>query len=578
MPLFYLSNKIKKIIYRLADSPLPAVLFIATLLLVRWIQNSDFQYPTEIAIPVLLFSVLVSAVFYGYRVIFGPGLATHVATLTLSFGFYNYAHLAGWSLSQFIKELIPSGLSTNFTDSLVLGVTAALAAGLLGFVLARLTVRLSWLQSLQPLKVILFTTVFIFGLQLARGGIRLVTIADQLSYSYPAISLPQPSQTTVTKPDIYYLNIDRYTSAEALKEVYKYDNSAFLNFLQAQGFVNRPSAYANYPFTMSSLSSTLAMNYFPDLEEKFAKSGSWQAAFPYRSILKNPPVAQALKQNGYNYIQVSSWSDYTRIGIKADRDPAISFRLNLFGWRIFLSDLERDIINKSILSPWLKKGLTVGDTAVLKYDLDRNPTENFERQMSALKSLGAKVDQNMPKFVFAHILAPHDPYIFDADGSKPNYDPNRTDIGVDEKIKYTNEITYLNKRFTELISHIRTNSPEAVIIIQPDEGAYPKQFRHALTSNNYYDIADLPLAELKQKQGILASYYMPGLPPNEVAKMDSSVNVFRFVLNRYLGYDLSMLPDCHFSTGNKFIIYDYRDITERLKNQPNPDCKDYLVD
>lgn len=570
---FSLKIRLRWLAYRLSRTSLPEITFMAILILVRWHQNSDFQYPSEIFLPLILLAVLASLVYYGYRAVLGTGLAAHGAALLLTYGLYSYGHIASYGYVKGMLNVLPDNLATPFTKSLVLAAVMAVVCGLVGWAAGFLTARFRSLQALQPLKVILFAIAFLFGLQLVRVSDRLLDIRGQLSYQpeVSALAANSSSPPTASLPDIYYLVFDRYTNAQSLKDIYQYDNSGLLDFLNQQGFVNRPDAYANYPYTMPSLASTLNMDYLTDLEARFGQSGKWQTGFPYRSILQDPALVQTLRAKGYNYNLLSSWSDYTRIRIKADDRPTQSFRLALLGKDFFLSDLERDILNKSIFSPWLKKGLTVGDNRVIKYDLDRHPRENFEAQMTALRDLSAK-DQSRPQFSFAHILAPHDPYVFDRDGQAPPYDPNRTDNGIDETQKYLNEIIYINRRLMELVSHIRSTSPGAVIIIQSDEGSYPKQFRTPLTAASYYDPADLPTPQMRQKMGILVSYFLPGVQPAEVAALDSSVNSFRLVLNKYLGYNLPMLPACHFSTGNKFVIYDFELINQRLTGRPAPEA------
>src|SRR3989344_1239257 len=60
-------NKLKRITGWLADTPLPAIALIATFVLTRWWSNSDFAYPAEVLVPIVLFAGLVSLIFYGYR-------------------------------------------------------------------------------------------------------------------------------------------------------------------------------------------------------------------------------------------------------------------------------------------------------------------------------------------------------------------------------------------------------------------------------------------------------------------------------------------------------------------------------
>jgi len=317
------------------------------------------------------------------------------------------------------------------------------------------------------------------------------------------------------------------------------------------------------------------MNYFPEFEKMFGHDGDWQSAYPYRQVFNNPPVAQMLKKNGYTYNQVSSWWDFSRIGIKADTNSAQSFRIRLLNKNIWLSDLQRDVVYKSILSPWMKKGLTFGNYAVIKYDLDRNPGDNFEAQMSSLKAIASRSERAAPQFTFAHVLAPHPPYVFNSDGSTPNHDPEANDNGIDEKLKYTNELQYVNKRMEDIVQYIKDKSPNAVIVVQADEGPYPKQFRGPLTINHHYDPLSLPLQDMKQKFGIFAAYDMPGVPADQVKQLNTSVNTFRFILNKYLNYNLPMLPDCNFSTGNKFKVYNYTLVSDKLKGYSDPACSQY---
>lgn len=568
--------RLRRIVHYLAvQTSLPEILFISTFILIRWWNNSDFSYPSEVILPIISFAALVSAIYYIYRLIFGASLAAHIAALSLSYLLYVFQFVEQSRLGRLVYDWLPSVLSTAFSRSLILAGLLGILCGLAAWFLLKLIDRFNWLKQLQLHKVLLFAILFVFSLQLVRSGARLYELKDQLSYKPPAISVGRPTAPSA-KPDIYYLVFDRYASPEVLKQSFSFDNTELVNYLTSQGFINRQSAYSNYPFTMSSIASTLSMGYLPQLEKQFGRDGRWQSAAPYRTILNDPPIAQLLASQGYAYNQISSWWDFARVGIKADRDPAKSYRLRVLNKAFYLSDLQRDVFFKSILSPWLKKGLGFGDYAALKYDLDRNPAENFNAQLASLKAVANRSEKNVPQFSFAHILAPHPPYIFDENGNMPSYDVESNDNGVDESVKYTKELAYVNKRLKELINYLRQQSPEALILLQSDEGPYPKQFRGPLSADRYYDPLELPAKEMRQKYGIMASYYLPGVEPDKAKKLNSSVNLFRVVLNQYLGYDLPLLPDCNLSSGNKFNLYNYTAVNDRLRGGSLPnECRKY---
>lgn len=553
------------VLTKLARTSLPEILLVSTYIISRYLPNADFSYPYELLMPIALFAVLISIFYYAYRLIFKRALTAHAAALPLTYSLYNYGDLYDQA-SAVLKPVLPDSLETAFTMSLLAVLGAALVYGLAAFLIVKLARRWPSLAIEQQLfKIALFIITFNFAVQAVVLGNYLFQTRNQLSYSYDKAPPVRKAGTAVSTPDIYYLVFDRYANSETLQRTYGYDNTQFTNYLSDQQFVTRKNSYANYPYTMSSIGSTLAMDYVPQLS-KFATEDK-QTGFPYRSILNDPPVVRTLKENGYKYNLVSSWWDFLRIGVKPDSEPTKSYRLRIAGHNFYQSDFSRDVINRTVLSPLLKKGLGIGGTTFIRYELDRDPTENFESQISALGKI-AKGDSREPQFTFAHILLPHEPYVYNADGSKTTYSHDRNDDGEDEYVKYTNQVTYANKRIEELINTIKTSSPDAVIIFQSDEGPYPKQFRGALTKEKYYDPKVLPEENMKQKMSILASYYFPGVDKSKVAaNMNSNVNAFRFVLSQYMGYDLPPLPDCNLSMGNKFDLFSYTLLNKQLKGE-----------
>jgi hypothetical protein len=562
----------------IARSSLPEVFLVATLSLSRYLQNSDFSYPSEIILSIVLLGILATVVFYIYKLVLRSTLAAHAAGLLLMYGLYGFAYSFP-RLHHWGDYLIPNSV-TPFTHDMLQTLFLGILFGLIGWLTSKLAQR-KQLRSVPLLKFLVFVICFIFAVQLGKAGLRLWEIRKDLAYKQPTSSLQLPAAATAAseKPNVYYLLFDRYASAEVLKNTYSYNNSNFLNTLTEKGFVVRDNAFANYPFTTQSVSSTLSADYHAAVGKQFRDSAKgFQTAFPYRQTLDNSPVSQAFQKSGYQYNQVSSWWDFTRLNPSADTNPSKSFRLRVFGKNFWLSDLQRDIVNKSILSPLLLKGVTVGHTTLVQYQLDRNPTQNFYAEMQAITDIAkASAKQSKPQFTFAHILSPHDPYIFDAQGNNPTYDGNRTDDGVDETVKYTNQVTFLNTQIKKLVTTIRTKDPSAVIVMQADEGPYPKQFRGKLTANHYYDPKDLPVEQARQKFGILAAYYLPGVDSQTASQnMTSSVNTFRFVLNNYLGYQLKQLPDCQFTVGDKYNLYTFNLVSGKLKNTAEPTaCSPY---
>jgi hypothetical protein len=563
-----------QVITRLARTSFPEVLFLSTFTISHFLPNADFSYPRELVMPIVLLGVMITIFFYIYRLVFRRALTAHIASLPLAYYIYHYEDLARWSGK--ILHLLPDRFETAFTLDILSVTGAAIVFGGAAFGLVRLAgLRPKLALDLQLTKIALFIVTFNFVVQAVVLGHFLFQVRGEMAYDYNPTPPTRKTGAAVTKPDIYYLLFDRYASAQTLKNTYNYDNSDFLNYLKDQQFVTRDNAFANYPFTMSSVSSTLAMDYSPQLSQ-FAND-SKQTGFPYREILNNPPLVKTLKENGYTYNLLSSWWDFARIGVRADTEPTKSFRLRIAGHDFYQSDFSRDIINRTALLPLVKKGVGVSSAKLVKYDQDNNPVENFESQLASLKKLAAS-KSTQPQFTFAHVLMPHDPYVFNADGSETTYSHDRNDDGADEYIKYTNQVTYVNKRIKDLVASIKASDPKAVIILQADEGPYPKEFRGNLTKTHYFDPKNLPVEHMQQKFGIMASYYFPGVDPGVVeSNMTSNVNTFRFVLSHYMGYDLPQLPDCHISMGNKFNVFSYTLLNQQLTGKDaTKECAPYL--
>ena len=278
-------------------------------------------------------------------------------------------------------------------------------------------------------------------------------ISDQTSFEYVLPDYKQDKSKIVSKPDIYYFVFDRYASNSWLRSEYGYDNSDLTSFLETQGFTVRDDALSNYPFTISSVSSTLTMEYHDEAMGDFKNKTT---TFPLRSILNNPPVAQLLEQDGYQYTTVASWWGSTTDKINADHNLTSKAKLNLLGLKTSLTEFQELFADASALSylyePILKN---------TQIDERQRPIDQIEDLINISKS-----DIGTPKFVFSHLLVPHSPYLFDENGDKPEYDRDGNDEGVDEKVKYVAQLKYVNKLIKEVISAIRQNNPGAIIVLQ----------------------------------------------------------------------------------------------------------------
>jgi hypothetical protein len=343
-------------------------------------------------------------------------------------------------------------------------------------------------------------------------------------------------------PDVYYIILDRYAGTTALEQIYDFDNEPFLTALEDRGFTVARHAHSNYIKTPLSLVSSLTVDFL-DAEALKAQVSSGEDREPIQRMLgQHLPVPTALKELGYTYYHVGSWWEPSRTNVDADRTFVYE------GQDEFSTVLAQTTLLRAFnepeaapTDPW--------DWRVLRehtlYELDR---------------LDEIAETAGPKFVFGHILIPHDPYVFDADGSFMD----RTQVQEQgQPESYRRHLSYGNARMLQLVDRILAHSEDAVIMIQADEGPFPARYRGNECCFDWRQAQDI---ELEEKFGILFAMRVPGADLEAEGFHDAitPVNTFRIIFNARFGTDLPLLPDRTWSHTDNQHFYDFFEITDRL--------------
>jgi hypothetical protein len=354
---------------------------------------------------------------------------------------------------------------------------------------------------------------------------------------------PVVLQATSAKPDIYYIILDRYANVDTLREIYDYDNEPFMRELEARGFSVARHAWANYFKTALSLYSSLNMHLIDpeqlgvDLEAR-ARFSEVQGAL--RDHLALP---SALKSLGYDYVHLGGWWEPTATNV--DADVALRFQ----GSAEFSSALWSTTALSLVWPPSF--GGTGPDGEDMPFrELDRDTIlYAFDRLEDAAARAG-------PDFVFAHITAPHPPYVFNADGSFPSEDEVN---GRSERDNYVAQLQWVNQRVLRAIDRLMDHppgQPDPIIVLQADEGPFPPRFSADERGFQWLEASD---REIQQKFGILNAMRLPGVEPASFGfnERTSPVNEFRIVLNATFDAGLPLLPDETFLSPNYARMYDF---------------------
>lgn len=357
-----------------------------------------------------------------------------------------------------------------------------------------------------------------------------------------AIDLAPPDPDDL--PDVYYVILDRYAGPTALRDVYDFDNEPFFAALEERGFEVARHAHSNYVKTPLSLVSSLNMAFL-DAEALKAEAESGKDREPIqRALGGHLAVPTSLKALGYSYIHVSNWWTPSATNVDADRT------YHYEGQSEFSTVLAQTTLLRAFTEP------------------EAAPSDPYDwrvlraHTLYALERLDAIPQLPGPKFVFAHLLIPHDPYVFDADGSFMDRAQVRAQ-GQPES--YRRQLSYANDRMIQMVDRIIAESGEdAVIMIQADEGPFPARMRADEWGFQWRDATD---AELEEKFGILFAMRVPGADLEAAGFHDriTPVNTFRVIFNARFGTDLPMLPDRTWAHENLYHFYDFFEITDRLR-------------
>jgi hypothetical protein len=91
-----------------------------------------------------------------------------------------------------------------------------------------------------------------------------------------------------------------------------------------------------------------------------------------------------------------------------------------------------------------------------------------------LDELSRMAERPGPKFVFVHLVSPHRPFVFDAQGNpvEDEYTWTRSQMGLEAYTRgYREQVQYLNSRILPILSRLIAESdPAPVIILHGDHG------------------------------------------------------------------------------------------------------------
>ena len=351
------------------------------------------------------------------------------------------------------------------------------------------------------------------------------TFSSPMTTEDSAVSQNRPASGEL--PDIYYIIFDGYGRQDALKALFNYDNSQQIEYLEDRGFYVAARSHSNYSQTAPSLSSSLNLRYIDTSWVDFDINSRDRS--PLIRLIKNSDVQRMLRSVGYTSIALPTTYYPTEL-TNADLyfEPEIGF--------FTLDEFAEKLLETTPLP--IRPRYSVYRQTIL-YSIDR---------------LCNLPPCPTPRFVFAHLMIPHPPFIFGPEGESRYPDGRVFRLSDEEYSRFTGDmVTFANHTMNRIIDSIFARSIRPpIIVIQADHGVPPK-----------INWEDLPRTNLRGAFSILNAYHLPGGADTLLYPTITPVNTFRLIFDFYFQTRFKRVPDWCFFSGSH-LPYAFREVTTEL--------------
>lgn len=266
-----------------------------------------------------------------------------------------------------------------------------------------------------------------------------------IAVSLPPDLLPTEPVAVSPGPNVYVVLLDGYPRADSLQEYFEFDNRPFLEALEDRGFNVATRSTGLYESSIQVLPTMLQMRPLRDLlgEEWDGSDAQHRLLWHY---LNASPVMAGYGAAGYKTHWIVSPA------------PALDMR-------------SADVV---VESPWFSSfEWHLVDRGVLRAVV---PLRAMYRAsiLDAFRYLEESVGSS-PRFVFAHILSPHDPYVFTADGGPAEWcgEECANHVGPPNPTladRFIGQLRFINTRVLEALDHVIEKDPDAIVIVMSDHG------------------------------------------------------------------------------------------------------------
>lgn len=349
------------------------------------------------------------------------------------------------------------------------------------------------------------------------------------------------------RPDVFHIVLDGFGRQDQIQRVMGTDMGWFVEGLRERGFQVAVDARANYVQTEQSVSTALNMDFLQNLVPGADPNTTDRRYFD--SLIKEPAAVKRLMASGYSYIAMGSQFEGLRLG-RHEVAPAREGGINLF---------EGILLDKT---PWSAQEAFHES----RYDRHRDTITGLFRRLEQLAE-----PTGTPRVVFAHILAPHPPFVFGPHGESvrqrgPFGFWDGSDymqwVGTPEDYRegYAAQVQHVARMTLRMVDALlegnRRDPP--VIVIQGDHGSKLGLHQESLEQT-----------DLAESFAILYALHSPPSLPMEVEPNATPVNTYRKLFRAMGVRDLPDLPNRSWHSPHSY-PFRFVEVTNSLGRQTQP--------
>jgi hypothetical protein len=513
-------------------------LFAVFPILFLFSHNRDLVPIDELFLPLVIIVCITSFWYFLLKLFFRNSIRVGLIVSLFFFLFFSYGHLL--SLLKDIQIIIGGNIIR--TDRFLYQVFGIIFVAVTAYIV-------------RTHKKLYLTTKLFNGVAVVLVILPLLTITIDMLKTESSLSNVPGKQAEEMRllaredsylPNIYYIILDGYARSDVLKEVYQYDNSDLLEYLAKKGFYIAKKSRSNYCQTTLSLCSSLNMSYLDKLFNEIGihpkkKSG------PFHQLFKENKVFRFLKQYGYTIVAFASGYSFTEI------KNADIYKSPQRG----LSEFQNVLLGTTPVPPILNRYFP--KKKATQHGLHRDRIRYIFRRLSEATK------RNSPAFVFAHINAPHPPFLFGEHGEEINSDKHFSIADGSHFVRnersrkaylegYRKQIGFIDKKIKKMVESILgKENVLPIIVLQADHGPGSMLDHESVKNTN-----------LKERMTILNAVYLPKGGRERFYEEITPVNTFRIIFNHYFDANYNLLRDkCYFSRFEK--PFGFIDVTDKIE-------------